>query len=248
MTALAGRRALVTGGGAGVGEAIARSLAAAGAEVWIAGRSAAPLRALAEAVGGIAWVRADVTDEASVAAMFAAAGPVDIVVANAGIAASAPFARTTLEGWDRIIAVNLTGVFLTFRDGLRQMPEGWGRLIAVASTMGLRGDAYIAPYAASKHGVVGLTRSLAKEVARRGITANALCPGYVDTPMTDRSVQNIVDKTGMDAEAARARLIGANPAGRLVRPEEVAAAALWLCSEGAAMVNGQAIALSGGEI
>ena len=146
-----------------------------------------------------------------------------------------------------MLAVNLTGVFLTFRAGLAQLP-GWGRLIAVASTAGLRGYAYVAPYAAAKHGVVGLCRSLASEVAKRPVTVNALCPGYLDTDMTDRSVANIAAKTGMTVEAARGRLAATNPQKRLVQPAEVTAAALWLCGAGSDLINGQAIAIAGGEV
>jgi NAD(P)-dependent dehydrogenase (short-subunit alcohol dehydrogenase family) len=178
--------------------------------------------------------------------MFAEAGPCDVVVANAGAAESAAFGRTTLDHWNAMIAVNLTGVFLTFRAGLAQM-EGWGRLLAVASTAGLKGYAYVAPYAAAKHGVVGLTRSLALEVARRPVTVNALCPGFLDTDMTRRSVRTIADRTGMEEAAARAALEAVNPQKRLIRPEEVTAAALWLCAPGSEGVNGQAIAISGGE-
>ncbi len=144
---------------------------------------------------GIRAVACDVTDEASVVAMFEAAGPVDIVIANAGQADSAPFHRTTLDQWNAMLAVNLTGVFLTFREGLRQM-TGWGRLIAVCSTAGVKGYAKIAPYAAAKHGVMGMTRSLALEVARSPVTVNAICPGFLDTEMTDHSVQVISEKTG----------------------------------------------------
>ncbi|HEX9857207.1 MAG TPA: SDR family oxidoreductase [Paracoccaceae bacterium] len=244
---LAGRRALITGGGSGVGADLARGFAAAGAEVVIAGRRAEPLAAVAAANPAIRGLVADVTDEASVAALFAAAGPCDIVIANAGAAASAPLARTTLAQWNAMLAVNLTGVFLTLRDGLQQM-TGWGRLIAIASTAGLKGYAYAAPYAAAKHGVVGLTRSLALEVARKGITANALCPGFLDTEMTDRSIATIMEKTGKDRATARAALAASNPQARLITPAEVTAAALWLCGPGSEGINGQAIAIAGGEI
>ncbi|MCA1973052.1 MAG: SDR family oxidoreductase, partial [Caenispirillum sp.] len=217
------------------------------AEVVIAGRRAEPLEAVASAHPVIRAIPADVTDEASVAALFDAAGPVDIVIANAGAADSAPVTRTTLDAWHAMLAVNLTGVFLTFREGLRQMP-GWGRLIAVASTAGLKGYAYAAPYAAAKHGVVGLTRSLALEVARREVTVNALCPGFLDTEMTERSVATIMDKTGKSRDDALAALAATNPQRRLIQPAEVTAAALWLCGPGSEGINGQAIAIAGGEV
>ncbi|MDE3080193.1 MAG: SDR family oxidoreductase [Paracoccaceae bacterium] len=243
---LAGKRALITGGGTGAGADLARGFAAAGAEVVIAGRRRAPLEEVAASTPGIRWVEADVTDEASVAAMFAAAGPCDIVIANAGAADSGVIARTTLDQWNAMIAVNLTGAFLTLRDGLNQM-QGWGRLIAVASTAGLKGYAKVAPYAAAKHGVVGMVRSLALEIARRPVTVNALCPGFLDTPMTDRSIEVIVAKTGRSPAEARAALEGVNPQGRLIQPAEVTAAALWLCGPGSEGMNGQAIAIAGGE-
>jgi 3-hydroxybutyrate dehydrogenase len=243
---LAGKTAVVTGGGSGVGLATAAALAGEGATVWIAGRREGPLAEAAAAHKGLRPVTADVTDEASVAALFRATGPAEIVVANAGAGESGPLRRTTLDAWRAMLDFNLTGTFLTFREGLAAMPRG-GRLIAIASIMSLRGDAYVAPYAAAKHGVLGLVRSVAKEVAKEAITVNAVCPGYVDTPMTDRTVANIAARTGRSEADARAWLERSNPMGRLVRPEEVASAVLWLASDGAAMVTGQAITLSGGE-
>ena len=246
---LAGRSAVVTGGGSGVGAAMALAFANAGAGVRIAGRRADALKAVAARHERIAWTAADVTDEASVEALFERAGPVDIVVANAGGAESAPFTRTGRDLWDRMIALNLTGVFLTLRAGLKAMRDpAWGRLIAVSSTAGLKGYPYVSAYTAAKHGVVGLTRALALEVARTGVTVNAICPGFLDTEMTERSAATIAEATGMTPKDARARLAASNPQQRLIDPEEVAAAALWLCQDAAAAVNGQAIALSGGEI
>ncbi|MEO1292339.1 MAG: SDR family NAD(P)-dependent oxidoreductase [Pseudomonadota bacterium] len=242
---IAGKSVLVTGGGTGAGAAIAHAFADAGARVTVSGRRMAPLEAVAGHL--MTAIPVDVTDETSVVALFEAAGPQDIVIANAGAAESAPFAKTSLEAWQQMLAVNLTGVFLTLREGLRRM-EGWGRLISVASTAGLKGYAYVAPYAAAKHGVVGLTRSLALETAKKGITANAICPGFLDTEMTDRSVATIAETTGMDTAAARLSLERMNPQGRLIQPSEVAATALWLCAPGSEGVNGQAIALSGGEV
>ncbi|MBK4215076.1 SDR family oxidoreductase [Paracoccus caeni] len=242
---VAGKRVLITGGGTGVGADLAAGFAAAGAEVVICGRREGPLASVAEHTGA-RFVTADVTSEADLKRLFAEAGRCDIVIANAGAADSAPLGRTTLEQWNATLAVNLTGTFLTFREGLAQMP-GWGRLIAVASTAGLKGYAYVAPYAAAKHGVVGLVRSLALEVAKKPVTVNALCPGFLDTEMTDRSVATITEKTGMSAEDARATLAAANPQKRLIQPAEVTAAALWLCAPGSEGINGQPIAIAGGE-
>lgn len=244
---LEGRSVLITGGGTGVGATLAVAFAEAGASVVVSGRRAAPLEEVAERSASIRAITADVTDEASVAALFEAAGPVDIVIANAGASESAPFGKTSLDAWNRMIATNLTGVFLTLRAGLNQM-QGWGRLIIVASTAGLKGYAYVAPYAAAKHGTIGLTRTLALEVAGRDITVNALCPGFLDTEMTERSIANIMEKTGLDADKAKAALTKHNPQKRLIRPDEVAASALWLCGPGSDGINGQAIAIAGGEI
>jgi 3-hydroxybutyrate dehydrogenase len=243
---LAGKRVLITGGGSGAGADLARGFAEAGAEVVIAGRRADALEAVAARHTAIRAIPADVTDEAALRALFAAAGPCQIVIANAGAADSAPFHRTSLAQWNAMLAVNLTGTFLTFREGLNQM-QGWGRLIAIASTAGLKGYAKIAPYAAAKHGVIGLTRCLALEVATRPITVNAICPGFLDTEMTERSIAIIVEKTGRTPEAARAALEGISPQKRLFAPSEITAMALFLCSPGSEGVNGQALAISGGE-
>lgn len=249
MTDLSGRTALVTGGGAGLGADMARGLARAGATVWIAGRGRAPLEALARTHERIHAVAADVTDEGAVRAMFDTTGPCDIVIANAGASASAPFTRTSLATWRAMIDVNLTGAFLTLREGATRLGTAdWGRLVAVASTAGLKGYGYVSAYAAAKHGVIGMVRSAALEMARGGVTVNALCPGFLDTEMTDRSVANIVEKTGKSAEDARAGLERMNPQNRLIRPEEVTAALLWLCGPGSEGVTGQAIAIAGGEV
>lgn len=250
---LAGKRVLITGGGTGLGADLARGFVAAGAEVVIAGRRRDVLDAVVGgadgADGGITAVVADVTDEASVVDMFDAAGPVEIVIANAGAGESAPFARTELDLWQRMIDINLTGVFLTLRQGARQLESrGWGRLITIASTAGLKGYPYVAAYTAAKHGAVGLTRAIAQELATTGITANALCPGYLDTEMTERTVANVVEQTGRSEVDALRALTRNNPQGRLTEPCEVTAAALWLCSPGSAAINGQSIAIAGGEV
>ena len=242
---LVGKRVLITGGGTGAGADLARGFAAAGAEVVIAGRRLEPLQVVAAATGARV-VQADVTDEASVAAMFVAAGVCDIVIANAGAADSAPVLKTSTAQWDAMISVNLTGVFLTFREGLRQMP-GWGRLIAVASSAGLKGYAKIVPYAAAKHGVIGIVRSLALEVAKGPVTVNAICPGFLDTPMTDHSIEVIAAKTGRSLDQARAALEALSPQNRLYQPSEVTAAALYLCAPGSEGVNGAALPITGGE-
>lgn len=237
-------RVLITGGGTGTGADMARAFAAAGHEVVITGRTRAALDQVAG--GKIRAVTGDVSDPESVASIFTEAGPCQIVIANAGVAEAAPFGKVSLDHWNRMIATNLTGVFLTFQQGLAQMQDG-GRLIAICSITGIRGAAYAAPYAASKHGVMGLVRSLALEVAKKGITANAICPGYLDTEMTQRSIANVMEKTGRSRDEAIAAIAGRNPQARLIQPSEVTAAALWLASDAACSVNGQAIVLDGGE-
>ncbi|MFN7941263.1 MAG: SDR family NAD(P)-dependent oxidoreductase [Thermoanaerobaculia bacterium] len=252
---LAGRRAVVTGGGRGIGAATCRALAAAGAAVLVAARSSAEVEAVAEEIrgaGGSAHAaRVDVTDPDSIAALAALAearlGGVDLLVNNAGIASSAPLKSTPLEEWTRILTVNATGSYLVTRALIGGMLERrWGRVVTVASIAGLRGAAYITAYTASKHAVVGFTRALAAEVAARGVTVNAVCPGYVDTPMTEESIARIVAKTGLAPEEARARIVATNPQGRMIDPEEVAYAVACLCDERARGINGQAIAVDGG--
>jgi 3-hydroxybutyrate dehydrogenase len=244
---LSGKKVLVTGGGTGVGADLAVGFANQGAEVVICGRRSQPLQETMQKHSLIRSALCDITDEAAVVDLFKTHGPFDIVIANAGGAASSPFSKTSLQQWNAMLAVNLTGTFLVFREGLKQI-KGWGRLISVCSTAGLKGYARVAPYAAAKHGVIGLTRSLALEVARQPVTVNAICPGFLDTDMTQESIRTIVEKTGRTEQEARAALEAFNPQNRLFQPSEVTATALWLCSPGAEGVNGQAISLSGGEI
>ena len=239
------RRVLVTGGGSGIGRGIARAFAEASEAVTIVGRRE---EALHETDGGrgMHCVVADVTNEAAVEALFTKG--FDVVVANAGVGRAAPLAEVSLEEWNETLAVNLTGTFLTFRAALRSgMPEG-GRLIAVASTQALKGGGRIAAYAASKHGVLGLVRSVAQEVAKKGITCNAICPGFVDTPMADAAVQSVMEARGLERAVAEKMVVSGNPVGRIIAVDEVASAALYLASKGAAMVNGHALSVSGGEI
>jgi NAD(P)-dependent dehydrogenase (short-subunit alcohol dehydrogenase family) len=249
---IVGGHALVTGGGSGVGKAIALALAEAGINVTICGRRADVLDAVAAESKRIHGTATDVTDEHAVSALYekaeAARGPFDIVVANAGAADSAPAHKTSLVDWRRTLDVNLTGAFLTVKPALAGMASRKsGRIVFVASTAGLKGFAYVAPYVAAKHGVVGLMRSLAAELAKTGVTVNAVCPGYVETDMLDQSVKKIVEKTGRSVEEARAIITATNPQGRLIQPDEVAETVLWLCSEKAGSITGQAISISGGE-
>lgn len=238
------RRVLVTGAGSGIGRAIARCFAEAGDRVVIAGRQMAALQATDDGRGMVAQI-ADVTDEAQVEALFDA--PFDVVIANAGGGTASGLRKTSLAEWNRTLTVNLTGTFLTFRAAMGKMPTG-GRLIAVGSTASLKGGPKIAAYAAAKHGVLGLVRSVALEVAGRGITCNAICPGFVDTPLAEKAVASVQQRFGLSEQEARAQVVSLNPTGRMIAPEEVAAAALYLASPAAGMVNGHALSLSGGEI
>ncbi|MEZ5897273.1 MAG: SDR family oxidoreductase [Parvularculaceae bacterium] len=235
---------LVTGGGSGIGLAIATAFTDAGYRVTISGRNTQKLKAT-----GLDFVEMDVTSESSVYDAVKAAGPVDIMVANAGAAATAPALKTGRELWDAMVLTNLTSVYIAARATAPAMVErGWGRFIAIASTASLVGYAYTGAYAAAKHGVLGWIKSLAIELATTNVTANAICPGFTDTPLTDDALDAVSAKTGRSREQALNAFVKTNPMGRLIKPAEVAAAALWLASEGAASVNGQAITIDGGEV
>jgi 3-hydroxybutyrate dehydrogenase len=252
MTNLSGKHALVTGGGSGVGSAIAHTLADAGCQVTITGRNEAALKAACAGHDRIRAAVADVTDRQALGDAFSQAagtdGRVHIVIANAGIAESQPFQKLQADQWQRMIDINLTGVFNTFSAGLAHMAgTGWGRMVAIASTAGLQGGGYISAYSASKHGVVGLVRSLAIELGPKDITVNAVCPGYIDTPMTDRTLDNITAKTGMSRKEATKMLLKDVPTGRLVTADEVAGTVLWLCSDAARSVNGETVVIDGGQ-
>lgn len=246
------RHALVTGGGSGIGRAIALALAQSGIEVTVGGRRVKPLEDLAAEHELIHAAAADVTDEASMEALYAQAqaarGPFDIVIANAGVGESAPAHKTSLDLWNRTIDTNLTGAFLSVRPAIEPMKRAKrGRIVFIASIAGLKGAPYVSAYVAAKHGVIGLTRALAAELAQSGVTVNAVCPGYVETPMLERTLANIMAKTGRSEAEARAELAGDNPQGRIIQTDEVAGAVMWLVSDAARSVNGQAIAICGGE-
>ena len=248
-----GRHAVVTGGARGIGAAIANKLHAMGANVTLMGRNEAALAENSLALPGSAWQITDVTDADSVTAAFGAAtahfGDVEILVNNAGAAESAPFAKTTQALWDRMLAVNLSGMFLCQRQVIEPMrAERWGRIVNIVSTAGLIGYAYVAAYCAAKHGAIGLTRALALETAREGITVNAVCPGFTETDLLDDSIQNIMHTTGRSREEAEKSLRAVNPQRRFIQPEEVAATVAWLCSAGAGSITGQSIAVAGGEV
>jgi NAD(P)-dependent dehydrogenase (short-subunit alcohol dehydrogenase family) len=255
---LHGQHAVVTGASRGIGSAIAATLARLGADVTLMSRNQARLADqaahLTQAHGVRAQpVAADVTDETRVAAAFAAAaaafGPVQILVNNAGIAEAAPFSKTDPAFWRRMIDVDLTGPYLCIREALGPMvTAGQGRIVNVASTAGHTGYPYVAAYCAAKHGLIGLTRALAREVARSGVTVNAVCPGYTETDIVETTIANIVAKTGRTREQAIQQLVAHNPQARLIKPEEVAETVGWLCLPAAASINGQSILVDGGEL
>lgn len=273
---LQGRHAFITGGGRGIGLACARALLAQGASVTIAGRdgdalerAAATLRAETAETGKsvsaprgqtpvmqlprVAVCALDVTDEAAVRAAFVAAaqelGPVTILLNNAGQAQPAPFAKTTSQHWQNMLNVNLTGAFHCTQAALPQMLEqGWGRIVNIASTAGLKGYKYVSAYVAAKHGLIGLTRALALELATKNITVNAVCPGYTETDIVQDAIANIMQKTGRSEEQARAELAAGNPQQKLVQVQEVANAVAWLCLPASSAMTGQSIAVAGGEV
>lgn len=252
-TSLTGRHAVVTGGGRGIGLAIARGLLGHGATVTLLSRGRARLEKSAATLAGQVMIEvADVASPPQVAEAFTAiverSGPVDILINNAGQAISAPLGKTDFEFWQQLLAVNLTGTYLCSQQALPAMVKrGFGRIVNVASTAGLTGYAYCTAYCAAKHGVVGFTRALAREVAKSRVTVNAVCPGYTETDIVRDAVANIRTRTGRSEDEAVATLVASNPQGRLVQPDEVANAVLWLCLPGSESVNGQSIGISGGE-
>ncbi|MCG8325289.1 MAG: SDR family oxidoreductase [Thiotrichales bacterium] len=243
------KHAVVTGGGSGIGLAIAKRLAKADYAVTILGRNEAKLEtALANIPGGRAAV-CDVADEESVTDAFGKIGPAAVLINNAGVVSTAPFLKTDTDTWRHTLDINLMGAVHCTQAVLPGMKDlGFGRIINVASTASLKGYAYVSAYVASKHAVLGLTRSLALELAKTGITINAVCPGYTRTDIMENSIATVADKTGRSAEEAEAEFTKANPQGRLIEPEEVAAAVLWLASNEATSITGQAIAIAGGEV
>ncbi len=256
MNTLRGQHALVTGGAGGIGAAIAGVLAEAGVNLTLLGRDQKRLEHHAEKLQEQVRVQvelADVTDAVAVKQAFESAiqalGTITVLVNNAGQAASQPFLKTDLALWQTMLEVNLTGTFLCMQVALPLMLQtGWGRIVNVSSTAGLVGYPYVAAYSAAKHGVIGLTRSVALEVARKNITVNAVCPGYTETEMVQETLANIMQKTGRSQTEARAELIKHNPQGRMVSPLEVAQTVLWLCQPSSAAITGQAISISGGEV
>lgn len=248
------QHAIVTGGSRGIGAAVAAALSAAGARVTIVGRDAAALKSVAASLASAAHPEVgDVGDAGSIAEAFARArqrfGPVRILVNNAGQVETMSVAKMPLDVWEHHLRINLTGTFICCKDVLPEMiAAGAGRIVNVASTAALRGYAFVAAYAAAKHGVLGLTRSLALEVAKQGITVNAVCPGYVDTDIVRQGIAKVVATTGRSEAEALAFFTRQNPQDRLIAPDEVASAVLWLCGPGARGVNGASIPVSGGEL
>ena len=251
---LSGHHAVVTGAGSGIGRATAERLAEAGCQVTLIGRHVVRLNETADRIGDLGFAApADVTDPDALAAAIEVGrdrfGPVDILINSAGAATSAPFLKTDADALRAMLALNLEAPAEAARLVLPGMlTRRWGRIVNVASTAGLKGYAYVSAYVAAKHGLVGLTRALALEVASKGVTVNAVCPGFTDTDLVARSVEAIIGKTGRTEEEARAALAASNPQGRLITPDEVAMTIVWLCGEAASGVNGAAVPVAGGEL
>jgi NAD(P)-dependent dehydrogenase (short-subunit alcohol dehydrogenase family) len=255
---LRGRHAVVTGGSRGIGAAVASVLARRGADVTLMSRDSARLdeevATLAKTFDGkVQAVAVDISQPEQISAAFTLAtnrfGPPQILINNAGAAMAAPIAKTGLPQWQRMLDVNLTGAFLCVQAVVQQMAKGdYGRIVNVASTAGLTGYAYVAAYCAAKHGLIGLTRALARELAQTGVTVNAVCPGYTDTDIVAEAVGNITAKTGRTVQQALSELIAHNPQGRLVRPDEVAETVGWLCLRSSGSITGQSIVIAGGEL
>jgi NAD(P)-dependent dehydrogenase (short-subunit alcohol dehydrogenase family) len=253
MAPLQGHHAIVTGGGGGIGRAVARALSRAGAAVTVVGRSEPALAEAAAQGDAAGYVIADVTDARAlrqeIERAAALRGPIAILVANAGGAESAPFAKSDDDLFRRMLDLNLMGVVHATHAVLAGMvARGFGRIIAIASTAGLKGYPYVSAYCAAKHAAVGFVRALALETARTGVTVNAVCPGYTDTGLVQRSLDRVVERTGRTREETLAAMIKDNPLGRLIRPEEVAAAVLALCLPEASAMTGETVAVAGGEI
>jgi 3-hydroxybutyrate dehydrogenase len=247
------KHVVVTGGGSGVGEAIALKLAGKNALVSILGRRDKLLKEVSDKHKNIHWKVCDVSNSEEVSNCYkelrSIYGNINIVIANAGIAVSKPFHKMSAADIRSLMEVNLIGVFNTFQNALIDMKSNnWGRMISIASTAGLKGYPYVSAYSASKHAVIGLTRSLSLELASKGITVNSICPSYIDTPMTDRTIKNITELTKISKEEAINELVKSNPLKRLIQPEEVAEVVAWLCDKNSGSINGQNIPVSGGEI
>ena len=250
---LKNKHVVVTGGGSGVGEAIALKLAENSSLVTILGRRNKPLKQVSAKHKNINWRVCDVSSSEEVESCYndirSEYGNINIVIANAGIASSKPFHKMLVQDITSLIDVNLIGVFNSFQHALIDMKsDKWGRMISIASTAGLKGYSYVSAYSASKHAVIGLTKSLALELANKGITVNSICPSYVDTPMTDRTIKNITELTNISEEDAISELVKSNPQKRLIKPIEIAEVVSWLCDKNSDSINGQSIPVSGGEI